>query len=208
MTEPRLVFVDSDPAVLDAWRYQFARWPDVEVREGRLLDTDASAMLLPGNSFGFLDSGLELELVEAMGPEIEEEIRSRIRKEHHGELLVGQALVIQPSSRTGRALIYAPLWRTPRRLQGTIHPYLCLRGALLELIRHGAGLHSLAVPALTGFERGDLDPRIMARQSRYAFEIVTGRRGPGDKNLSQITRRERKLQSVPGSDEDKGLTQG
>jgi len=204
MSEPRLILVDRDPAVLDAWRYQFARWPEVEVREGRLLDTDASALLVPGNSFGFLDTGLELEIVESMGLEIEEEIRSRIRKEHHGELLVGQALVIRSSRGSGRALVYAPLWRTPRRLQGAIHTYLCLRGGLIELMRHGAGLHSLAVPALTGFERGDLDPRIMARQARYAFEIVTGRRGPGDKNLSQLTRRERKLQSVPGSAEDQG----
>jgi hypothetical protein len=203
MTEPRLFLVDSDPAVLEAWRYQFARWPEVEVREGRLLDTDAAALLLPGNSFGFLDSGLELEVVEALGPEIEEEIRSRIRKDHHGELLVGQALVVKPPG-GGRTVVYAPLWRTPRRLQGTIQPYLCLRGALLEVIRAGAGLPSLAVPALTGFERGDLDPRIMARQSRYAFETVTGRRGPGDKNLSQLTRRERKLQTVPGSIEEQG----
>src|SRR5688572_18415636 len=171
MTEPRLVLVDRDPAVLEAWRYQFARWQEVEVREGRLLDTDDAALLLPGNSFGFLDTGLELEVVEALGPEIEEEIRSRIRKEHHGELLVGQALVLEPPGGKGRVLIYAPLWRTPRRLQGTVQPYLCLRGALLLVMRHG--LHSLAVPALTGFERGDLDPRIMARQCRYAFEVVT-----------------------------------
>ena len=204
MTEPRLVFVDSDPPVLEAWRFQFARWPEVEVREGRLLATEADAMLLPGNSFGFLDSGLELEVVESMGPEVEEEIRSRIRKEHHGELLVGQALVVAPTSGKGRALVYAPLWRTPRRLQGTIQPYLCLRGALLEVIGRGAGLHSLAIPALAGFERGELDPRIMARQCRYAYEVVTGRRGPGDKNLSQLTRRERKLQTVPGAVEDEG----
>src|SRR5688572_8340629 len=179
MTEPRLVLVDRDPAVLEAWRYQFARWQEVEVREGRLLDTDDAALLLPGNSFGFLDTGLELEVVEALGPEIEEEIRSRIRKEHHGELLVGQALVVKPP-RGGRTVVYAPIWRTPRRLQGTVQPYLCLRGALLEVIRAGAGLPSLAVPALTGFERGDLDPRIMARQCRYAYEVVTGRRGTGD----------------------------
>jgi hypothetical protein len=201
---PRLILVDRDPAVLEAWRYQFARWPEVEVREGALLDTDASALLLPGNSFGFLDTGLELEVIDAFGPLIEEEVRARIRKEHHGELLVGQALIVRPSGGPPRALVYSPIWRTPRKLAGTVHPFLCLRGALLEMARRGEALDSLAIPPLTGFERGDLDPRIMARQCRHAFEVVTGRRGLGDKNLSQLTRRERKLQVVPDSIEDQG----
>lgn len=193
----KLILSDPRLEIQSAWKAQFVEHPNVEVRSDSILATPADALLLPGNSFGFLDSGLELQVSEAHGWELEDELRRQVREEHDGELLVGRAIVMRLSS-LPRPLVYAPIWRTPRKLAGTVNVFLAVRGALLALGKDAASqpVTSLALPAM-GTDAGELDPRISARQIRYAYEIHEGLRGPGDKNLTQQLRRERKLMSVP-----------
>ncbi len=194
----KLILSDPRPEVLNAWRAQFLKRPEVEIRAEPVLETAADAVLLPGNSFGFLDSGLSLEVSERYGWAVEEELRRRIRAEHEGELLVGQALVVRLPS-IPRVLVYSPVWRTPRKITATLNVFLAVRGALLAA-RKDAGtppITGMAVPAL-GLDAGEMDPRASARQIRYAYEVLAGQRGPGDKNLTQQVRREKKLLAIPG----------
>ena len=203
----KLILSDPSEQVVEAWKAQFVKWPEVEVRSEDILQTQADAFLLPGSSFGFLDRGLELRVVETYGWEVQDQLRATIRGEFEGELLVGQALVLRVPSMP-RPLVYAPLWRTPRSLDGTVHVFLALRGAFLAIKRDAArpAIETLAVPAVGVAPPASLDPRISARQIRHAYEMAAGHRGLGDKNLSQITRREHKLQSIPGAgkEEDDG----
>lgn len=196
--QPRLVLCDPDPAVLEAWKAQFLKRPEVEIHSSHPLEVPADALLLPGNSFGFLDSGLELEAIERFGWDIQDELRDRIRESHDGELLVGQALVVHRPNLPW-ALIYAPIWRTPAPLGETVHVFLAVRGAYLALRRDDslAPDARLAVPGMGVGDPGLLDPAVSARQIRYAYEMASGQRGPGAKNLSQCTRRQRKLQTLP-----------
>ena len=197
----KLILCDERPLVLDAWRDQFQLRPEVEIRKDDVLHTPADAFLLPGNSFGFLDSGLELRALEAHGWEVQDELRQRIQSEYDGELLVGQALIYRRPSMP-RAMVYAPLWRTPRRLSGTSHVFLLVRGALLAVTKEAnvlggnGGIQSLAIPGL-GVDSGEMHPIISARQARYAYEIAMGLRGRGDKSLNQLRRQEKKLQTLP-----------
>ncbi len=217
----RLVLADTTPDCVQAWSAQFLKRPEVEIRESHVFDAEADAFLLPGNSFGFLDSGLALEACERFGWDLQEEVRRMVRTEFSGELLVGQAVAIRMAT-LPTLVIYAPLWRTPRKLEGTVNAYLALRGASLALSK-AMGLQwpleltspgvanpahpRLAVPAL-GVKEGGLDPRISARQIRYAYEVSTGQRGFGDKNLTQQARRERKLLLVPGIAREDGEDSG
>jgi O-acetyl-ADP-ribose deacetylase (regulator of RNase III) len=199
-----------DPEVTRAWSAQFVELPDVEVRSADILEVEAGALLLPGNSFGFLDSGLELQVVERFGFEVQDRLRQRIRRDFAGELLVGQAIPLELPSLPWR-VAYAPIWRTPGSLEGTVNVHLALRGAMLALeaaARAAAPEGSsdsqgpplvLACPALGCGPPGELHPAISARQLRYAYEVCAGHRGLGDKNLSQLARRQKKLQSLPGS---------
>lgn len=194
----KLILTDPAPEVLAAWKLQLAKWPEVDLRSESVLETEADAILLPGNAFGFLDSGLALEACERFGFELQEETRRFARAQPLGEILVGQAALLQPGGRP-RRIIFAPLWRTPRKLEGTVNVYLALRAGIAGL-RSGLGeTASLAVPAL-GVQEGGLPPLISARQIRYAYEVATGLRGPGDKNLTQQIRRERKLMTLPLTD--------
>ncbi len=178
-----------------------------------MFDTAADAILLPGNSFGFLDSGLALEASERFGWDLQEELRRVIRADFSGELLVGQAIGVRLPS-IPYLVVYAPTWRTPRKLENTLNVYLAVRGAFIVLAKWAGspwpdnpGSHhggpSLAVPML-GVKEGGLDPRISTRQTRYAYELSTGQRGLGDRNLTKQVRRERKLLQIPalGQDDD------
>jgi len=196
--KPKLILSDQDSRVLDAWRSQLQRWPDVEIRSEDPLQTAADALLLPGNSFGLLDAGLEFRVLEAGGWETQDELRQIIQDRFDGELLVGQAAILRRAS-LPRPIVYAPIWRIPWPLANTVNVFLAVRGALLALKKDAATppLVSLVVPAMGVAAPGGLDPRISARQIRYAYEIAAGLRGPGDKNLGQISKRQKKLQSVP-----------
>ena len=213
----RLILADTAPESVAVWKFQFLSRPEVEIRQEHVFDTAADAILLPGNSFGFLDSGLALEASERFGWDLQEELRRVIRADFSGELLVGQAVGLRLPS-IPYWVVYAPTWRTPRKLENTLNVYLAVRGAFLVLAKWAGspwpdspGSHlggsSLAVPML-GVKEGGLDPRVSARQIRYAYEVSTGQRGPGDRNLTQLMRRERKLLQVPklgqNDDEDGG----
>jgi len=202
----KLILCDQDASVLGARRSQFNKRPEVEIREGDLLETQADALLVPGNSFGFLDSAVELRISSAYGWEVQDALRDHIAREYHGELLVGQAFVLRlPAASQGLAktLLYAPVWRTPRRLEGSANVFLAVRAGLRAVAQDGGtpSIDSVAVPAM-GLEGGELNPYTSARQLRYAYEIVLGQRKEGGKNLSQQIRRERKMTSIPRLDAD------
>lgn len=196
----RIILSDKNPDVVASWQSRFAEKPlPVEIREGDLFDTEADALILPGNAFGFLDRGLELQVWERLGWSLQDRLREYVRERGFGELLVGEAVIV-PTERTEgplRFVVYAPIYRTPRPIDGTLHAYLAVRGALLALCRsEDAGIRSAVFPGI-GTGNAKLHPFVSARQVRYAIEVVLGLRGFGDKNLTQLTRRENKLAKLP-----------
>lgn len=194
----RIALCDTDPRAHAAWQAQFSEVPDVEIREESILDTAADAILLPGNSFGYLESGLALAATEKFGMELQDTIRSRIGGEFDGELLVGQAVdVALPEFKT--LVVYAPIWRVPETLTDSINAFLAVRATFLTLDKQPQDppLSTLAIPAL-GLEPGGMHPYVSARQIRYAYEIFCLRtRGSSHKNLTRLRRRDRKLRNVP-----------
>ena len=200
----KLILCDTNAVAVDAWRQQFVESPGVEVRGVDPLETTVTqtlggaALLLPGNSFGFLDGGLELRVCEAMGMELQDRLRSRIRSEYSGELLVGQAVIEDPEP-PAPAIVYAPIWRTPQDIGATVNVFLAVKGALRTIAEaKRPELQTIVLPSM-GVEPGGMHPLVSARQIRYGYEVAIGARGIGGKNLTRLIRRERKLKSIPGA---------
>lgn len=196
--EIELLLCDTNPAALEAWRQQFAERPGVEVHDCDFLDASADALIVPGNSFGFLDGGAGLRVGDRMGLELQDRLRARIRGEFCGELLVGQAL-IEDLTPSDPAIVYAPIWRTPQDISATVNVFLALKGAFqaIQAARRPA-LKRVAVPAV-GLEKGCMHPYVSARQIRYAWEIARKERSRGGKNMTQLVKRERKMKAIPAA---------
>ena len=216
--EIELILADTNPEALEAWRHQFAprfteippvespdaespasEIPSVEICDCDFLEVDADALIVPGNSFGFLDSGVELRVSERLGMELQDRLRNRIRAEFSAELLVGQALIVDLSP-SEPAIIYVPIWRTPQDIETTVNVFLAAKGAFQALSdSNRPTLKRIAVPAMGIGVPGRMDPFISARQFRYAYEIAIKKRSRGGKNLTRLIRRERKMKTVPGT---------
>ena len=198
----KVTLCDKSQQVVAAWESRFVKNPEVELVAGDIFDCKTDALVIPGNSFGYLDRGLELQASELFGFELQDMLREKIRSEHNGELLVGEGFVIPCKEQlAGKGscsnLVYVSASRTPGDLTGSLNSYLAARGAFMAVANAAPGsISSIALPGI-GTGSSGIAPEICARQMRYAYTVFSEQRGYGDKSLTQLTRREKKLCRMP-----------
>lgn len=174
----------TDDELADAWETQCGDLPQVRVHRASILELECDAVVSPANSYGFMDGALDLLYSAHFGWHVQERLQHVIREKHSGELLVGQAEIVETNDPKIPFVISAPTMRVPMVLGSeTVNPYLAARAALL-LTRDGelgGGKHDgrrvssvvkrLAFPGL-GTGVGRVPPRVCARQVRAAIEDV------------------------------------
>ncbi len=198
----KVTLCDKSQQIVEAWKRRFVKNPEVEIVPGDIFDCKTDAVVIPGNSFGYLDRGLELQASELFGFELQDLLREKIRAEHNGELLVGEGFVIPCKEQLADKgscsnLVYVSASRTPGDLTGSLNSYLAARGAFMAVASAAPGsIGSVALPGI-GTGSSGIAPEICARQMRYAYTVFSGQRGYGDKSLTQLTRREKKLRRMP-----------
>jgi len=143
--EIHLCALDSEMA--RAWSSVFGSQPNVWIHEGDILTRKADAILSPANSFGFMDGGIDLAYLNFFGWDLQDRLQETLRREHAGELPVGDAVVV-PTHHAGIPyLVSAPTMRVPDRIANTVNVYLAFRAALLA-VNAAKGIRSLLSPAL------------------------------------------------------------
>src|SRR5262245_16031719 len=63
----RVVLVDINPKMVQAWRSSFEGNPEVEIVQGSMLDQTVSAWVSPTNSQGNMDGGLDAIVKKNLG---------------------------------------------------------------------------------------------------------------------------------------------
>lgn len=148
--------------MIDAWADVFKSIPEVSAScgdiftEGPHLDVDA--IVSPANSFGFMDGGIDFVYSEYFGWGIGDLLREYLWQNHQGELLVGQAVVIDmrqtnpkhpdQQKRVNRTpyMISAPTMRVPSNVANTVNAYLAFVATLRIAKQHG--FKSILCPGL------------------------------------------------------------
>ena len=200
--EIKVTLCDKNKQVVEAWTNRFLKNPEVEIVEGDIFDRETDTVVIPGNSFGYLDRGIELQAGELFGFELQDHLREKIRSEYNGELLVGQGFLVpcselSPGKGSCSYLAYVSATRPPGDLTASLNSYLAARGAFMALAEAPTGsIDSIAFPGI-GTGSSGIAPEICARQMRYAYTVASGQRGYGDKSLTQLTRRDKKLRRMP-----------
>ncbi len=179
----KIVLAAVENELADAWERHCGDLTDVTIHRGSVLDLSVDAVVSPANSYGFMDGGIDYLYSQRFGWEVQSRLQHLIRTQHHGELLVGAAEIVETGEAAIPFVIAAPTMRVPMILTNTVNPYLAARATLL-LVRHGifaagtsagqpvsAKVSSIAFPGL-GTGIGRVGPNTCAHQVRRAIEEV------------------------------------
>lgn len=174
---------DRNPLLVHAWQQVFADHKNVIASCGDIfqegLHLDVMSIVSPANSFGYMDGGIDFVYSEYFGWGIGDNLRAKIWTEFDGELLVGQATVIdmrdtmpnneQHAARVNRIpyLISAPTMRVPMKVGQTVNAFLAFRAALRAAKAHQ--IDSMLCPGL-GTAIGAMDPKVCAVQMYEAYK--------------------------------------
>lgn len=179
----RVILTAVDSGLADAWQAHCGDLDFVEVVRGSILETQCDAVVSPANSFGFMDGGIDQIYCHHFGREIEEAVRRQILEHHGGELVIGNADIVETGALHIPFLIAAPTMRVPMKLNDSVNPYLAARAILLLVtrgrFRSGSWtgepvsklVESVALPGL-GTGVGNVPYDTCARQVRAAIDDV------------------------------------
>jgi O-acetyl-ADP-ribose deacetylase (regulator of RNase III) len=170
----RILLVDKDAKLVNAWQEVFKDEPDLVAKRADFFETNAAAMVSPANSFGIMDGGLDRAIADVIGG-VARRVRSVIEERHHGELPIGVAEIVPTGDARWPLLVCAPTMRVPEDVSRTTNAYLAFRAVLLAVKAHelatGTVVESLVCPGLcTGV--GAMPPRRCAAQMRIALRQV------------------------------------
>jgi O-acetyl-ADP-ribose deacetylase (regulator of RNase III) len=189
---------DINADVVKAWKQAFADLREVQASGGDIFERGADAIVSPANSFGFMDGGIDLLYSRYFGWELESRLKDYLLAQHHGELPVGQAIVLATGHESIPFLVSAPTMRVPMRIGGTVNVYLAFRAALIAVLAHNAAsdrtIRSLLVPGM-GTGIGDVAPEQAARQMRSAYDAIIGGQGGKARSARAILGEHRELLS-------------
>lgn len=152
---------------------------DGPIADGAPIDVVADAVVSPANSFGFMDGGVDAVYTYVLGAGVHDRLQRLRADEHHGELPVGQAVIVATGHPTIPWCISAPTMRTPADVADTVNAYLALRAALLAVIDHNRrGQPPIARVLCPGLATavGRMPVDRCARQMRAAWDRVVGDR--------------------------------
>ncbi len=171
----KIILAGLQPKLLNAWTEFFNGQENVSIMETDITKLACDAIVSPANSFGFMDGGLDYTLSERFGWELEKRLQKMIKELPEGELLVGQALMLETGDKLVPYLISAPTMRVPTsfNIDTSVNAYLAMKAILIKA-KNEEKINSVAIPGLcTG--AGRMQPIIAAKQMFQAYkEIILG----------------------------------
>lgn len=132
----KIILSAVEKELYDAWQTFCEDLPNVEIFHGSILDLSVDAVVSPANSYGFMDGGIDLLYSHRFGWQVQEKLQKLIREKYQGELLIGQADIVETENLQIPFVISAPTMRVPMILKDSVNPYLAARAVFL-LIKHG-----------------------------------------------------------------------
>lgn len=152
-----------------AFHKEFSEVKNVKIAMGCIFEEGCDTIVSPANSFGFMDGGLDLQISENLGWDIQEKLQKKIKGSPLKELLIGESIVIEAQNETIKRVICAPTMRVPMLLpEETLNPYLAMKAVLIA-INSNKEIKDVAIPGL-GTGVGGLNPYKAARQMKAAYD--------------------------------------
>lgn len=162
----RIVLVDINKKMINAWRSTFEENPEVEVLEGSMLSQEVDAWVSPTNSRGSMDGGLDAVIKNELGGQIENKVQAAIKQQHSGLMPVGHATCVPSGRTTPKFLISTPTMVTSsENVSDTMNVALACAAAFqvvhMQNSAEPGSITSVALPGL-GANTGQVPVEICA----------------------------------------------
>lgn len=179
----RLILCAVKSSLADAWTQYCGDLDFVTIHHGSILDVECDAVVSPANSFGFMDGGIDFIYMDYFGKDIQLKVRRQIFDHHHGELIVGNADIVETGDSKIPYLIAAPTMRVPMVLHDSVNAYLAARAVFIlvtsGIFTSGAKtgekisdhVKTVAMPGL-GTGVGNITSKVCALQVRTAINDI------------------------------------
>jgi O-acetyl-ADP-ribose deacetylase (regulator of RNase III) len=166
----KIQLVDRNKAMCNLWKYFFKGLNDVVIHHGDFFDLPTDCVVSPANSYGFMDGGLDLAISVTLGWQVQEKLQKQIQEKYNGELLVGQAELVETENKNVPFCISAPTMRVPMILENTPNVYLSARAVFL-LLKKEDRIKTVTMSGL-GTGVGKVPYDLCAKQMRMAYDDV------------------------------------
>jgi O-acetyl-ADP-ribose deacetylase (regulator of RNase III) len=149
----KVVLVDINPKMIDAWCATFEDDPDVAVISGSMLDQRVDAWVTPTNARASMDGGLDGVIKGHFGPAIERRVQAEVRRIFGGLLPVGHATCVPTGSPRPSFLISTPtMLASSEDISDTLNVALACAAAFqavnMQNARAPGSIGSVALPGL------------------------------------------------------------
>ena len=170
----KLILVDPKQALCKAWKEEFQNLPNVEIVQGyfeRLAEFDC--MVSAANSFGMMDGGVDLAIVNFFGKRVMENVQAAILRNYLGEQPVGTSMIIETGHPHHPFIAHTPTMRVPMPIAHTDHVYSAMWAMLLAVHYHNQTssrkINVIACPGL-GTTTGKVPYAEAAHQMAIAYK--------------------------------------
>lgn len=178
----KVVLVDVNPKMVEAWRSTFEENPEVDVVQGSLLDQKVSAWVSPTNSRGHMGGGVDRLIRQFLGDRIQAKVQKEIQRLYLGVMPIGCATCVTTDLAVPRFLISTPIMGpTSDNVGDTLNVALACAAALqavcLQNKRDPNSIESVAMPGL-GTSGGGVPVEICADLMWTAYSLLRQREFP------------------------------
>ncbi|MGI4867052.1 MAG: macro domain-containing protein [Janthinobacterium lividum] len=190
----KLVLVDPNAALCEAWATAFRSYPEVEIVNGRFEQIPVfDCMVSAANSFGLMDGGVDLAITNYFGQALQARVQQVILARYTGEQPVGTSFIIETGHSAHPFLAHTPTMRVPMPIADTDHVYLAMK-AMLQAVQDfnaaGERIQTVVCPDL-GTATGRVPAAEAARQMALAYHYY--RHPPQSLNWNAAAARHRSI---------------
>ena len=173
----KVVLVDLEFSLCEAWRAAFAGQDDVHVHNDyfETVVDGFDCFVSAANAFGIMDGGIDAAIIAYFGTALQDRVQQEIWSRYRGEQPVGTCLMVPTEHPRCPWLAHCPTMRVPMDVSKTNFAYAAFLAALTAAEAHG--IQVLGCPGL-GTLTGRMPAEIAARQMRYAFDRWRGQFAP------------------------------
>lgn len=166
----KIQFIDRNKEMCEQWKLQFKDCNDVIIHCGDFFSLKTDCVVSPANSFGYMDGGLDLAISKKLGWQVQEKLQKQIQEKYFGELLVGQAELVETDFNEIPFCISAPTMRVPSILKDTVNVYLASK-AIFALLKKESRINTVTISGL-GTGVGQVPYDSCAKQMKQAYNDI------------------------------------